>query len=72
MSWGYVVGPLLLLPLVGGLFLLPRPVEEGSELTGLAFDRASLTPLSCHGVPGLVDPGPLAVTERSTLAVSEP
>ncbi|MBA4181979.1 MAG: hypothetical protein C0506_15415 [Anaerolinea sp.] len=44
MRWGYVLGPLTLLPLLGALFLVPRPEDEG----GPRFDRASLSLLECH------------------------
>lgn len=44
MRWGYVLGPLVLLPLLGALFLVPQPGDEG----GLRFDRARLSALECH------------------------
>ncbi len=48
MSWGYVIGPLALMPLLGALFFVPRPGTDG----GPALDRASLSLLVCHGSPG--------------------
>ena len=46
MRWGYVLGPLTLLPLLGALFLIPQPEDEGDGR--LRFDRASLSLLECH------------------------
>lgn len=50
MRWGYFLGPLTLVPLLGVLFLLPRP--GGSD--PLRFDRASLSLLTCHSPGGAV------------------
>lgn len=44
MRWGYVLGPLTLVPLLGTLFLLPRPNGDDP----LRYDRASLSLLTCH------------------------
>ncbi|MBE0610463.1 MAG: hypothetical protein IH609_13875 [Dehalococcoidia bacterium] len=48
MRWGYVLGPLTLVPLLGALFLLPRPNGDDP----LRFDRASLSLLTCHSPAG--------------------
>lgn len=48
MRWGYVLGPLTLVPLLGALFFIPRPNGDDS----LRFDRASLSLLTCHGPAG--------------------
>ena len=48
MRWGYVLGPLTLVPLLGALFLLPRPHGDDP----LRFDRASLSLLTCHSPAG--------------------
>lgn len=48
MRWGYVLGPLTLVPLLGVLFLIPRPNGDDP----LRFDRASLSLLTCHGPAG--------------------
>lgn len=44
MRWVYVLGPLTLLPLLGGLFLIPQPDDD----RGPRFDRARLSLLECH------------------------
>lgn len=46
MRGGYLLGPLLLAPALGALFLIPRPGTHGAG----RFDRASLALLVCHSV----------------------
>lgn len=45
MRWGYVVGPLTVLPLLGGLFLIPQPEDNSGTPR---FDRGRLSVLECH------------------------
>jgi hypothetical protein len=63
MRWGYVLGPLTLVPLLGALFLLPRPGDSDP----LRFDRASLSLLTCHSPAGGV-----AAFPRDDPAASSP
>ena len=45
MRWGYVVGPLTVLPLLGGLFLIPQPEDHSGTPR---FERGRLSVLECH------------------------
>jgi hypothetical protein len=47
-QWGYVAGPLTLVPLLGALLLIPGPGGSGPR----QFDRASLSLLTCHSPSG--------------------
>ncbi|MCL4241375.1 MAG: hypothetical protein KJ048_08475 [Dehalococcoidia bacterium] len=64
MRWAYVLGPLVLVLSLGGLFLIPRPGGAGP----LDYDRASLSLLTCHAPTGAYIPIPSR--EDSSLAVS--
>lgn len=41
---GYLLGPLILLPLLGALFLLPQPRDRGAY----SFTTARASLLQCH------------------------
>lgn len=72
MRWGYVLGPLTVVPLLGALFLLPRPNGDDP----LRYDRASLSLLTCHtpagaliNIPGDDSTPPPSTTESGGLWV---
>lgn len=66
MSWGYVIGPLVLLPVLGALLLLPHPgAAGGSLLERPVLDRASLSLLVCHGSAGSAIVAPSAGSPRA-------
>jgi hypothetical protein len=44
MRHGYVLGPLIALPLLGALFMVPQPQEEHP----LSFPAARASVLECH------------------------
>lgn len=51
MSWAYVAGPLVIIPVLGALFLVPHP-GTADVATGRVLDRAALSLLVCHGPAG--------------------